>query len=281
LAQAIGDNPESVRIILEQVLSLGVEERDDLACLLSKTSLPRIISSAKVVAGRLDFVEALSDLIFNKGTKRALLERDQLHKILDREAWIFREDFHLAGSEKRLEDVLKVHLHRLGDRTDGQVDPVLMESGRQGRIDLMLAKARSPRDGQFEYLVVELKRPSTKLSSVVLAQIEAYAQAVSRDERFHKPNNKWTFIVIGNEFDEYAEGRARQKDRPPGLVYDDGAVNVTVWAHTWAEILDGARSRLAFFSKQLSYEADSDSSVQYLRKTHTKYLPAEVLAELD
>jgi hypothetical protein len=279
LAQAIGDNPESVRIILNEVLSLGNEEREDLATLLKKTSLSRIISSATVVAGRIDFVEALSDLLFNKVTKKKLLERDQLHKILESEAWLFREDFQLAGSEKRLEQVLAIHLNELGKRADDDAG-VRMEGDKGGRVDLMLSKALRPTQNRFEYLVVELKRPRQRITSEVMTQIEAYALAVAQDPRFHQANNKWTFIVVGNEMDPHASRKARQKNRPEGLIFDDEELNVTVWAYTWAELLDGARARLSFFAQQLSYEADADSSSSYLRKAHAKYLPDEIIDEL-
>jgi Cdc6-like AAA superfamily ATPase len=80
LAQAIRENPDSVRLIMDEVLNLKKGEQDDLATLLRKTTLSKIITSAKIVADRLNFVEALSDLLFNKESKKRLLERDQLHK---------------------------------------------------------------------------------------------------------------------------------------------------------------------------------------------------------
>ncbi|MDO9453205.1 MAG: ATP-binding protein [Stagnimonas sp.] len=280
LAQAVRENPESVRRILEDVLGLKKEEQDDLASLLKKTTLSRIISSARVVANRIDFVEALTDLLFNKETKAKLLERDHLHKALENEAWLFREDFFLAGSEKRLEDVLAIHLHELGQRADAD-DPVLLEGGKQGRIDLMLSRAIRPTQGQFEYLVVELKRPSQPITSKVLGQVESYALAVAKDPRFNKANTKWTFMVVANDMDDHAEGKARQKDRPQGLIYDAGDLNLTVWAKRWSEILDDARARLKFYSDQLDYQADSSSEAEYLRKAHSKYIPDAIIEAVE
>ena len=100
--------------------------------------------------------------VFDKETKKALLERGQLHKILEKEAWIFHEEFALAGSEQRLEEVLQKHIALLGERSDSS-EPVLLSDGKQGRVDLLLHKAVQPRAGEYDYLVVELKRPSTKI----------------------------------------------------------------------------------------------------------------------
>jgi Histidine kinase-, DNA gyrase B-, and HSP90-like ATPase len=272
LAQAIKENPDSVQEIISEVLGLKKDAQDDLAELLKKTPLSSIISSAKIVANRLDFLLGLDSLLFDKETKKIFLERDQLHKILEQEAWIFHEEFGLAGSEKRLEEVLNIHLEKLGVREDNPA-PVLAEDGKTCRVDLMLQKAIQPRIGEYDYLIVELKRPSQKVNSAVLAQIESYAMAVAQDERFKNTKITWTFIAISNEMDDYAERKANQKGRPRGLVYEASDLNMTVWAKTWSEVLNDAKSRLQFINKQLSYEADRDSSGGYLKRAHAKFIP--------
>lgn len=281
LAQAIRENPDSVMMIMEEVLNLRKDEQDDLATLLHKTTLSKIITSARVVADRLNFVEALSDLLFNKESKSRLLERDQLHKALEVESWIFKEDFNLAGSEKSLEDALAIHIDKLGSRRDEHdhsAEPVLRENERSGRVDLMLARSIQPTEGVHEYLVIELKRPKQKISSDVIAQIKSYAFAVAKDSRFDQKRTKWTFMVISNEVDEFAKFDTRQKDRPEGLVYQSGDSNITVWAKTWSEILSDARARLNFFSQQLDYQADSNSELEYLKRAHSRYIPSELAA---
>lgn len=281
LAQAIRENPDSVRTIMDEVLNLKKDEQDDLATLLGKTTLSKIITSAKIVADRLNFVEALSDLLFNKESKKRLLERDQLHKALEVESWIFKEDFNLAGSEKTLEDALAIHRGKLGQRSDEDTsgNPVRREDDKGGRIDLMLARSIKPTQGTHEYLVVELKRPKQKINSEVLAQIKSYAFAVARDSRFDQKRTKWTFMVVSNDVDEYAALETRQKDRPNGVVYQSEDSSITVWAKTWSDILNDARARLDFFSQQLDYQADSDSELEYLKQAHSKYIP-EDLAEV-
>lgn len=271
LAQAIKENPDSVQTIIGEVLGLKKQDQDDLAELLGKTTLSSIISSAKIISDRLNFLKGIENLIFDKETKKAFLERDQLHKILENEAWIFHEEFYLAASEETLEDVLAKHIGLLKDREDES--PVDVGEGKSGRIDLMLQRAIQPRNGEYDYLVVELKRPSQKINAAVLSQIEGYAMAVANDERFRGLKARWTFMVISNDFDDVAKRKANQRDRPSGMVYDDADMNVSVWAKTWSEIISDARSRLHFVNKQLSYQADRESSKEYLIKTHAKYIP--------
>jgi hypothetical protein len=272
LAQAIKENPESVQTIISEVLGLKKEAQDDLAQLLQKTRLSSIISAAKIVANRLDFITGLQNLLFDSESKKALLERDQLHKILEREAWILSEDFALAGSEERLEEVLNKHLNLLGKRSDDD-SSVLLSDGRTGRIDLMLKKVIQPRAGVYEYLVVELKRPSKKIDDDVVVQIKKYARAVASDERFAGVPAKWTFMAISNEFDDYAKREANQRNKPKGQISDESDSDVTVWIKTWAEVINDAQARLKFYHDQLAYEADRDSAKNYLNLTHEKYIP--------
>lgn len=280
LAQAIRENPDSVQMIIGEVLGLKKEAQDDLADLLSKTPLSSIISTAKVVANRLDFLNGLESLIFDKDSKKKLLERDQLHKILEKEAWLFHEEFALAGSEQRLEEVLHKHISVLGKRDDDP-RPVEVGEGGTGRVDLMLQRVIQPRTGEYDYLIVELKRPSKKIDSEVLIQIEKYAMAVANDERFRDVPARWTFVAVSNELDSYAKKKASQRGMPKGQVYSDSESNITVWVRAWADVINDARGRLRFINEQLSYEADRDSAKAYLKRAHAKFIPDLTEAGLD
>lgn len=271
LAQALQESPDSVQRIITDMLNLKKEEQEALAELLEVTSLSNIISSSKTVASRFDFLLALENLVFDLETKKKLLERDQLHKILEKEAWIFNEEFALSGSEKTLEEVLALHLGELCDKND--TDPVLREGGQGGRVDLMFSRMVQPRHDERDHLVVELKRPSQVINSKILGQVESYALAVAKDPRFRKENTRWRFIVVANSMDEHAKEKTQQKDRPKGLVYDSGTLNIQVWAYEWADIIGNARSRLQFINESLSYEASRETSRSYLEKAHAKFIP--------
>lgn len=274
LSQAIQDNPKSMQKIMGEVLNLSSDEQDDFAKLLEKTTLPSVIKSAQVVADRLDFLEGLGILLFD--FKKSLLERDQLHKILENEAWVFDEYFDLAGSEKRLEDALAIHLDILGNRKD-EIDisqPVMVDEDKQGRLDLMLSKAVASKDGRKDFLVVELKRPSKKIDDEVLTQIKKYAMAVQEDERFDINKCKWKFIAASNSMNKYAEREANQTGRPSGCVYQSD--NLEVYAMTWAQVIDNAKTRLKFYKEHLQYEASTETSKQYLQAMHNKFIPSEL-----
>ncbi|UQZ90056.1 ATP-binding protein [Deltaproteobacteria bacterium Smac51] len=276
LNQALQKNPESLQKIITDVLNLNKEKQDEFAQLLEKTSLSSVISAGKIVTDRLEFLTGLSSLLFNRNTKKTFTEKSQLHKMLETEAWIFKEDFFLAGSEVWLEEALEEHLDILrpeekkkkGTKKTG--DQILTSDGKRGRLDL-LCRSRVPKAGEYDYLVVELKRPNKKIDGHVLSQIEKYAMAVSRDARFANKRSQWNFIAVSNEMDEYAKMRATQPDRPEGLIISQE--NFSVWAYEWSEVIANARARLEFFRKQLDYNVTKESSQEYLKKAYANYLP--------
>ena len=271
--QALKENPETLQRIFQDVLNLPKEHQDDLAELLEKTTLSAIISSAKLVANRLDFLRGLELMLFDKESKKKLLERDQLHQVLAKETWIFGEEFHLTNNEETLNEVLAKYRDDLLKPLDDD-SPVTLEDGATGRIDLMLARSvPQPRADEREHLVVELKRPAKKICTKVLGQIEDYAIAVAKDERFRDTKTKWVFWAISNEMTDEARRKARQRDRPEGLVYDDPELRITVWAKTWGQIIQDCKGRLNFFKEKLDYEANHDSALGYLKRAHEKYIP--------
>ena len=276
IAQAIAENPESIQKIITEVLGLQKEEQDQLAMLLENTSLSSVISSATIVANRLNFLDGLERLLFDKETKKIFTERDQLHKMLENEAWIFDENFAFSLSEEKLNTVLETHIKKLGDREDPLYtnDPVLLSDGRTGRIDLMLSKVNQIRPGEFDYLVVELKRPSQKINDDVIVQLKKYATAVATDERFHNVPARWTFLAISNELDSYAEDESNQRDKPKGQIHDSSKHNITVWVKTWSEIISSARAKLQFINQHLEYKVNQDSSKKYLEEMHKDFIPS-------
>ena len=268
LSQALQDNPLAMRKIMTEVLKLSPEEQKSFAKLLDETSLSSIIKSAKIVSERLNFILGLEELIFNY--KKDCLERDQLHKILEKEAWIFDERFTLAGSEKKLEDVLRIHLNELGKREDDD-SPVLINGESRGRVDLIFSKVVEPKPGYYDYLVVELKRPSKKITNEVIGQIMGYSEAVRSDERFDKSRCSWKFIAVSNEFDSVAEMRASEKNKSRGNIYNGDGIEIYIMK--WSEVIANARARLHFFEEQLKYQATESSALDYLREVHNDFLP--------
>lgn len=272
LAQTLEDNPSAIRRIITEVLNLSKEDQEMFAELLEKMKLPAIIETAKLVSDRLIFLNALNTLIFDH--KKSLLERDQLHKILEKEAWIFDENFALSASEKNLTDTLKVHLGHLGERNDNVEFSDIADSKGLCRVDLMLSKSISPSIGHKNYLIVELKRPLKTIDRKVLDQIEDYALAVISSERFDKSKSSWKFIAVSNEIG----GNIKHRLKDGKVIYNDDAMpNTEIYVMTWAEVISNAHARLTFIQKSLQYEVQDEQEMSYLKAKHGDYLPSSCL----
>jgi hypothetical protein len=125
-------------------------------------------------------------------------------------------------------------------------------------------------EGYFEHLVVELKRPSVKLGKKEISQIEEYAYKVADDSRFDKERTQWTFVLIGNDLDDFAKRKCTSPDRPFGQIQ---VGPVTIYVRTWATAIADARWRYDFFRKQLDYQATTDDARAFLNERYAKYFP--------
>lgn len=283
---AIETGPGALPSILEKVIDLPMGKQEEMAELLRKTSLTAVISAAKAVTDRLEFLRALQILVFDPNSKRQLLERSQLHRIIAQETWIFGEQFNLMNDDEDLSAVLRSHLELLGsDSDDGNArgglapeEPVFDAAGKAAIVDLMLScRVPTPTDDQRRHLVIELKRPSQTLNEDVINQIKKYAKAVALDDRFKHSNVEWDFVAVANRFTKDAEFDARQKDKPRGMVLEiDDPIKIRVWAKTWGEIIQEAEGRLTFYKRRLEYQANDREALRYLRTINSDLLSDEV-----
>jgi|TARA_R110002020_G_scaffold148885_1_gene325031 hypothetical protein len=283
---AIESGPGALPAILESVVDLPKAKQEELADLLRKTSLTSIINAAKSVTDRLEFLRALQILVFEPNSKRQLLERSQLHRIIAQETWVFGEQFNLMNDDEDLSAVLRSHIKLLGSDNDegtsraeiAPKEPVLDANGKAAIVDLMLScRVPTATDDERKHLVVELKRPSQNINEDVISQIKKYAKAVALDDRFEHSNVEWDFVAVANRFTNDAQLEARQSGKPRGLVFElDNPTKIRVWAKTWGEIIQEAEGRLTFYKRRLEYQANDKEALRYLRKINVDYLSDEV-----
>lgn len=161
---------------------------------------------------------------------------------------------------------MRKHIEKLDIKDVELHTPVLQHDGRRGIVDLMLSR-NVPRGGASarEHLIVELKRPRLVVTSKELMQIENYALAVVRDERFRAVPARWEFWLITGEFDELVKAKSRQANRPVGLITDNDELGFRVWVKTWGQLLEENRSRMQFIQENLGFEPDHEASLKKLK----------------
>jgi len=277
LRHAIETRPSTIVRILADVVKLPKEKQDEFVELLEKTSLESIINASKVVTDRLDFLSGFNTFLFDNASRNAALERQQLQQLLVGEPWIFGEKYNLAQQEATLTDVLRRHYEILG-KNEEITEPVKRLDGSDGRVDLMFGAVTQFDPGKREHLIVELKRPSQKIDSKAMEQVESYVEAIADDERFNRTDTKWEFYAVSNTIHPRIETRSKQPDRPKGLYLDHPDKPIRIWVKTWGEIIQECEARLHFVKQHLDYDASHQAGLEYLRKRHSEYLP-KVLTE--
>lgn len=278
LREAVQQTPSDIRRIIDEVISLDPQRRDELIALLDYTDLSKIISSSKMVTDRIRFIEELDAILFEHGAE--LGERAHLHPILNHELWIFGDHYQAALSERGLTEVLRQHLKILG-RDEMVVEPVRTTEGKIARLDLMLsARVAGRGTHKAEHLVVELKAPTTVLGMTQYGQLQDYATAVLKNPRFASTTTYWEFWLIGNTLDA-SLARIADIERPtstPGLI-DQGA-NYAFRVMPWSVLIDQHKRRLAFMEDVLRDKVDAENTFAYLKQAHAQHLP-ECIANGD
>ncbi|MBA4248545.1 MAG: hypothetical protein C0444_09680 [Microbacterium sp.] len=274
IQQALSQNPQAVRVILRDVLDMPERKLNDLTSLLERTSLSSIVSMAKTVSNRLDFVRGLEHMVFDKQTKKVLLERSQLHKILAAETWILKEEYSLSVNDETLTTALRDHLSEFGrddvTTADAQASEVLDTDGKRVVVDLILSSIVPQTANRREHVVIELKRPTVHINAAGLLQANKYAVAVRNDPRFEKVQVSWEFWIIGDTIAEDAKNLLDET----GLFGSTGkGDNLPIRAVTWAQVIEDAKHRLKFVEKALEIEPSTSSGLTYFRENYSQYMP--------
>jgi hypothetical protein len=283
LRAAIERSPEELQLILEEVLGLPQSKQEELGKLLKQTTLSSIISASSLVADRLNFINGLETMLFDKELKKTFKERSQLHRILADNTWIFGEEFFLTVDDESLTEVLKAHL-KIAKRKMVVNEPVKRIDHRRGIVDLMLSR-RVPtnREEELSHLVIELKAPTVVAGGKETSQVKDYAFAVQADERFRGVATRWSFWLVVNDMDDHVKKEVRQRDKPEGLLYesDDLGLPSKIWVKTWGQIIHDCKTRLRIFQTALNLTADKDIGLDYLKKTYERILRGDDVEEAE
>lgn len=273
LKETFESDPESLLPILTDLARLPKSRIDELARLLQHTTLTQLIQTGREIGSRMEFLNGLNTILFDRQIKRRLLERRQLHRILAHETWIFGEEWTITGDDERLTKVLQKFLSKLGQEVElADLQQVRLEDGSDAIPDLVLGRRLQTNADSFEQLVVELKRPKHRLDDDDVSQLRAYASAIVNDETFAQPNVKWDFWLVGNETTRTVDEQRRQPHLPYGVV-QDGAYRIVV--KQWSELISDAEHRLKFVQRSLEYETSHDSGLAFLREKYPQFLPSD------
>ena len=169
---------ENVLTIVEQIVELTPEQRQDFSDMLRKTKLENVIETIKFVQDRYKVIELLRTIVFDM-TQYAN-ERDHIQKIVQQHFWLFGEQFNLASADERMKNALEKYINILYGVKD--IEATLDEDAEQERrMDRQVKKDDYLLvDGLHEALVSEEVWEQAQVK--VAAQAKKY-EKVNRDKR--------------------------------------------------------------------------------------------------
>lgn len=272
LRSILKSDPNRLSVMLCEVLNLSKHQQKVLADLLDKSTLAEIIETANLVTERLNFIDALSHMLIDSNAKKSTKEWSQLHKLLEQNTWIFGERYNLWASNKELKNVLRTYADR--HKLNIDIGESVNVPERKRRItDLMLFCSLC---GHYvekpEHLVVKIKTPQHTLTPEDLHQIERYASALDRDNRFHGIDGlMWHIWIIADQYDGDVEFRIDLGPDSRNRLIGKSARKI-IGVKTWAEIIQENKSRLEYIRGTLEHKAAEVRSLGYVREKYGEIL---------
>ncbi|MBT4538734.1 hypothetical protein HOC32_00450 [Candidatus Woesearchaeota archaeon] len=247
------DEREKILEILEQIVKLDENEREELRQLLKVTKLSRIIQTINLVKDRFIVINQLKQILFDKELKAN--EIDHLQKAVEPNTWIFGEQYTLiAAAEDDFEKALRAHIHLLEDK---DLKIKIDHPDKKKQVDIFICR-QEERQGHVHNVIVELKHPQKNLGESNLSQVKRYLRTILQIPRFNANNYTWEFILVGTKFDTtgYIEGEIEnnKKKGEDGLVYHLN--NYKVYVKKWSDILIDCNLRHKFIDKKLQLDKD-------------------------
>ncbi len=146
--------------------------------------------------------------------------------------------------------------------------------GKVGRVDSFMGRmVPSGNPNHREFLLIELKRPSTVVGRKESDQLEDYVVTILGQPDFINTSTNWNFYLVGSEYDEIVKQRINQENRPHGLMIDKP--NCKVWVKSWAEIIRDCETRLNFIQEKLQIEVSTEEIQSRIAELKRSILKSE------
>lgn len=227
---------ENLFKILDEVIELDSEEREELACLLNSTKMTNIIKTISLIKDRYKAVDELKQLVFNKILKAN--EVYHLQNFIEKHYWLFGEQYNLVTAEEPdFEEALRRYVYIL---TGEDKKRKINHPHKNKEMDIFAVRQEINSIG-FNNIVVELKHPNIKLGEKELSQVKKYMSVILSQPEFNAENMSWQFYLIGNDFDtsKFVENEIKSNqshgERSLAFKVDSYKIYVKKWSEVIAE----------------------------------------------
>ena len=253
----------NVEFIYSEILKLSKESREKFEDLLKLTDMDDVVEFSSSVATRTSFLNFLNDLCYGDVSKW-LKERSQLHKIIEKQLWIFGEEYTdntKLWSDKSLEHNLEdLHKKHFGYEPTEEDENVIKECQDKDRdiTDLFFYNQKKMGNGREEVFVVELKAPSCAISNKEMTQIEGYRDDILDSSAFPKNKVSYKLLLISSHITKAVkrklQGTYTWNNLDDPFLYsvsDEDGAEIKIYVMEWSELINENRKKLAYLSESL------------------------------
>ncbi|WP_145573548.1 ATP-binding protein [Yersinia mollaretii] len=234
--------------IFEGIIELSDAEVDKLSEVIRRSSLSNITKTISFINDRLDVLDYFSKLL--EDPKKDTYEVKHIQKVIEENLWLFGEQYTLLASEEdKFDHALRVFLKDVKEFDEEHYNKyAINHPDKNKEMDIFAAlkgKRCDDKDNTyFHCVVIELKRPSVKLTDKEFEQVKRYKNVISSHAEFMGDNTRWDFILVGNEISDSKITSANIMDEIEsnkqhgefGLVQKSG--NKRIYIKTWKQIIN-------------------------------------------
>ena len=240
---------ENILIIIENVIQLTDEEREALVSSLKKTNLSQITKIVNMLSKRFETIQILKSLVFD--IEKFATEREHLQIVIEKNYWLFGEQYHLVSADDNFEIALNNYLCFFDDGEKPQEK--INDKKKLKRPDIFICRQSLIPDStgneysMEENIIVELKRPKIIIGQEQYLQIENYLRFIKGLPRFNSQLRKWKFILIGKAIDSYIEDKYESQKLKGKRFLVEAIQNYEIYAMTWDDVFktfDGRHKHL-------------------------------------
>ena len=244
---------DSLFSILDSIVSLDDDEMKELKDILSRNPLQSIIETIKMIENRSRVINCLKELVFNQDLNT--YEVEHIQQVVETHFWIFGEEYNLVtAAEPSFRTALKQYWEKIIGKENTEV---LNHKDSLKEMDIFMSQ-RDISNSKIRNIVVELKRPSIKISTKEYRQLEDYKELILQTPNFNANNEEWIFILIGRDFsdDGFIE-RKYDSAKSHGVQFlTEQGTNYKIFVKKWSELFAELEMRHNFITKNLNLKKE-------------------------
>jgi hypothetical protein len=242
--------------VLKSIITLDDENVKKFKELLNHVELADMIKFSNDVANKQQFLDFLSEITYNDSISKHLRERSQLQKIIERQLWIFGEEYANTlnvFSDKNLSNNLDSLRKKCLKYERSEEDANFFECSDEKILDitdLFFYNEKILSNDKREIMIVELKAPVVKISQKELSQVDRYMYDIETIDHFSKDLN-YKIIIVSSGLTKFAESQIGKDPLRPTFYKESKSKNIEIHVMKWSDIISRNKRRLSYLGNCL------------------------------